>query len=152
MTNSILLSLYTSLIGSIYSFGSKADDNVHLSEEEIFTVTNHTDKTCSLTIGFKKEIYFNIFENLLLNHYVSQTFEDRGKNGNIMTGYLVLTLYRSSCLLHIQGAATLKWYNDQFPLFLERFHVISLAKNSNSRVEDVELEAATSEEAIIPPT
>ncbi|KAK6192499.1 hypothetical protein SNE40_003953 [Patella caerulea] len=74
-----------------------------------------------------------------------------------MTGYLekkkvVLTLYRSTCLLHIQGAATLKWYNDQFPLFLERFHEISLAENSNSRVEDVKLEAATSEEAIIPPT
>ncbi|KAK6186910.1 hypothetical protein SNE40_006170 [Patella caerulea] len=157
MTNSILLSLYTSLIGSIYSLGSKADDNVQLSEEEFFTVAKSPDNTCSTRITFKKEQYFNIFEELLFNHYGSQNFEERRQNGKVMTGEhqmkkVVLTLYRSTRCLHIQGAATSKWYKDMFPLFVERFQKISLAKNSNSRVEDVELEAATSEKAIIPPT
>ncbi|KAK6186930.1 hypothetical protein SNE40_006186 [Patella caerulea] len=157
MTNSILLSLYTSLIGSIYSLGSKADDNVQLSEEEFFTVAKSPRNTCSTRITFQKEQNYNIFEDLIINHYGSQNFEERGQNGKVMTGELkmkklVLTLYRSTRRLHIQGAATSKWYKDMFPLFVERFQKISLAQNINSRVEDVELEAATSEKAIIPPT
>ncbi|KAK6186881.1 hypothetical protein SNE40_006144 [Patella caerulea] len=63
--------------------------------------------------------------------------------GDLEKQKFVLTLYRSTHRLHIQGVATLKWYNDEFPLFVKRFHEI---------VENVELEAPTSEEAIIPPT